>query len=117
MTLIRKDVKFHHDVDNGVTICYRIDDARQAIDYAVAYKHPNDNYNHKTARLISQGRLLKGGAYFDSIPLSEIKEAVKVINHHNISHYLEFVRGTSETMLTASDRKHIREMIAEGILI
>jgi hypothetical protein len=117
MTFIRKDVKFHHDVDNGITICYRIDDARQVIDYAVAYKHPNDNYNHKTARLISQGRLLKGCAYFESIPLSELKEAIGVVNHHNISHYLEFARSTNETMMTASDRKEVQGMIEAGILI
>ena len=56
-----RSVKFSHDIDNGVTVGYRINPSNQTIEYAFSYTHSNDVYNHKMGRTIVQGRLLKGG--------------------------------------------------------
>lgn len=110
---IHKDVKFSHNVTEGITLCYRINDADQQVEYAFAYKHPTDPYNHKIARMVSQGRLLtKSASYYGKITMEALKQATdNKINHRSIADYLDFIRSTDEHLITAAGLKKIDDML------
>lgn len=77
-----RSVKFSHDIDNGVTVGYRINPVNQTIEYAFSYTHSNDVYNHKMGRTIVEGRILKGGVNKNGKPRSHVMTyaALKSLN-------------------------------------
>lgn len=106
---IRDDVKFHHDVEGGVAFCWRNSKGSDELTFAVAYKHPNDTYNHALARQIAQGRLLKGKNYYCKLSVNEIQKAMGVekLTIRNILDYMEFVRSSADELQPAADVKMV----------
>jgi hypothetical protein len=113
MTQILPGVKFGHNLLEGITICYRINDTTKTVDFAVVYKHPKDNYNHKLARTLSQERLLERHKFFGTVDLAEIKQHMGEIKHFNIVRYLNFVRQASFNFLPAADKKKVERTVQE----
>jgi hypothetical protein len=105
---IQHDIKFGHfpdSVEGKHTIAYRINDKTKTISYAVAYTHPNDAYNHKLGRQIAQGRLIKGGNYFNNVTFDAYKDSTGVeLKHADIVRYLDMVRAITDIMLPTAAR-------------
>lgn len=54
-------IKYIHQVNTGITACYRINNNDNSVTFAHSFTHGNDSYNKKRGREIVRGRLEKGG--------------------------------------------------------
>lgn len=59
--ILNPAVKFAHFKDENFTLGYHLNDIEKKLTYSTAQTHPNDTYNHRIARSIVHGRIVKGG--------------------------------------------------------